>query len=432
MRRPGYFRTKYACDNAQHEHAIKWCKGAAIALTDELPMPRSHIISRLAWPLCACSLDTFGISAPQTSATSSTTGTNASENPPPTGSDGPANSSSGEGPTQDAATNSPSDGDSGTDPTESSPLQPRCGDDPPRGATLAPAIPPYAGSCPPLATGLTPNTLPQVVGMDEYDRTFLIVVPGDLRPDEHLPVVFLWHNLGGSAADFHARTEVQEAVDQLRFLAVIPEARNSDQGVLFGWPFSVLETQNQLNSEFQFFDDMLACVHEQFIVDKDCISAVGLSSGGLFASQLAGGRSDTLASFVSLSGGTGGALVQPWTHPQHRLPAMVLWGGPNDVCVSINFEQTSQDLEQNLEADGHFVLECIHNCNHSTPPFDPPMGATAFATVWDFVLAHPYWLEPGVSPYTTEGLPDTAPSWCAIGVGHAVPPPEVCDKNECS
>jgi predicted esterase len=321
--------------------------------------------------------------------------------------------------------------ESGTDPT-SPPVQARCGDEPPPGATLAPEIPPYEGMCPPILTGYTEgvfNVLTQQSGNNMYERRFLVIVPEDLQPDEKLPVMFMWHWLGGEAKDFYERAEAQAAVNEMRFIAVIPQG--GDQGTQFQWPYTALDSQEALEAEFQFFDDMLACVNEQFNVDKECISSVGVSAGALMTSQLAGGRGDRLASFLSLSGGTGGAFVKPWITPTHKLPGMVLWGGPNDVCIVINFEETSKDLEMHLVEGGHFVVECIHNCNHSTPPFDVPDDMTAFAPLWDFMFAHPYWLKPGESPYNTEGLPPSMPTWCAVGVGNAVPPPEPCDENEC-
>lgn len=309
----------------------------------------------------------------------------------------------------------------------------RCHDAPPDGATLAPDIPAYGGSCPTLEIGYMEgqafNVLPQQLGGDTVERLFLVIAPEDAAPDERLPVIFLWHWLGGEAKDFYERGDVQNAVNQKRFIAVIPEAR---EGLLFKWPFSAIDSDADLQAEFQFFDDMLSCVAEQFSVNKECVSSTGVSAGALFTSQLAGGRGDVLSSFMSLSGGTGGGTIKPWTAPAHKMPAMVLWGGPDDFCIVIDFEQTSKDLEQNLEAGGHFVLECIHNCNHSTPPFPVEPGETAFAPLWDFFLDHPYWLGPGESPYNEFGVPAGMPDWCAIGVGNAVPPPEPCDKNECS
>lgn len=308
----------------------------------------------------------------------------------------------------------------------------RCHDAPPDGATLAPDIAAYGGTCPALEVGYMEgqayNVLPQQLGGGTVERQFLVIAPEDAAPDERLPVIFLWHWLGGDAQDFYDRGDVQNAVNQKRFIAVIPEAR---EGLLFKWPFTVIDSDADLQAEFQFFDDMLSCVAEQFSVNQDCVASTGVSAGALFTSQLAGGRGDVLSSFMSLSGGTGGGTIKPWTAPARKMPAMVLWGGPDDFCIVIDFEQTSKDLEQNLEAGGHFVLECIHNCNHSTPPFPVQPGETAFAPLWDFFLDHPYWLAPGESPYQEFGVPAGMPDWCAIGVGNAVAPVEPCDKNEC-
>jgi len=362
----------------------------------------------------------------------------------PTGSDGSSPSDPTSGGGSQSGTTQESDPSTSTtvDPTSDSsesgdptgdPIEARCGDEPPIGAIVAPEIPAYGGSCPPIITGYAENVwnvLPSQVGNNMYDRRFLVIVPDDLEPDEHLPVMFMWHWLGGDAQDFYERAEAQDAVNRMRFIAIIPQG--GDQGVQFQWPYTALDSDEALEAEFRFFDDMLSCVNEQFNVDKDCVSSVGVSAGALMTSQLAGGRGDRLASFLSLSGGTGGTFVKPWTEPRHKMPGLVLWGGENDTCIVINFQDTSHDLEMHLQEGGHFVVECIHNCNHSTPPFDVSDGMTAFAPLWDFMFAHPYWLEAGESPYNSAGLPPSMPTWCAVGVGNAVPPPEPCDANECS
>src|SRR6185312_3006531 len=93
-----------------------------------------------------------------------------------------------------------------------------------------------------------------------------------------------------------------------------------------------------------------------------------------------------------------------------------------DNCFSVmDFEATSQNLEQNLEDGGHFVVECVHNCGHAVPPFEPPPGLSKFNAMWNFVLDHPFWLTPGQSPYTSAGLPSGMPEWCGVGPGSATP-----------
>jgi hypothetical protein len=91
----------------------------------------------------------------------------------------------------------------------------------------------------------------------------------------------------------------------------------------------------------------------------------------------------------------------------------------------------SHDLEMNLVTGGQFFVECVHNCGHSVPPFDPPMGESKFKPMWQFGLDHPFWLYPGESPYEN-GLPADMPDWCGIGMGGATPRTGMCtDTNQC-
>src|SRR5262249_10824902 len=159
---------------------------------------------------------------------------------------------------------------------------------------------------------------------------------------EVLPVVFLWHWLGGSSQGFYDKGIVGQAIEQQKFIAVIPDKKGD---VLWTWPFAVTHSQARQDEEFQFFDDMLACGSPEFNVNKECVSSVGVSAGALFTDQLASGRGDYLASIESLSGGVSDGIIKPWGNPQHKMPAMVLWGGPMDDCLGVlNFQQASQDL----------------------------------------------------------------------------------------
>lgn len=297
-----------------------------------------------------------------------------------------------------------------------------CRDEPPPGAEVAPPLPTYEGTCPELVPGL--NT----IDSDGNLREFLFITPTDLDPSERLPVVFLWHWLGGDADSFLEQGDVQNAVDQFRFVAVIPEQKGD---LLFRWPFTLIDPEPRVQEEYRFFDDMLACVGEQLNVEPNCVSSAGVSAGALFTSQLASGRGQHLASFMSLSGGTGGAVLRPWGGSEHVMPAMVLWGGDDDFCVAIDFANVSQILEQDLTDDGHFILECIHNCAHSEPPFDVMAGDTSFAPMWSFVTSHPYWLEPGQSPYLDSGVPQDMPQWCGIGMGGATERVGECGPDQC-
>src|SRR5262249_29186588 len=178
---------------------------------------------------------------------------------------------------------------------------------------------------------------------------------------ERVPVAFLWHPLGTHADVYLMRGELRQAVDQQRFIAVMPEDKGD---LLFKFPSNIGDSDARMDEEVQFFDDMYACIAQQYAanVNRDCIIEGGVSTGALWGDQLAARRSNMLSSFISLSGGTGAYGIRPWPGAQRHLPAWVLWGGPTDNCLGLfSFQDLSRNLEQNLTRDGHFFIECIHH-----------------------------------------------------------------------
>ena len=297
----------------------------------------------------------------------------------------------------------------------------------PSGAPLPdlPATP--AGGCPALASGT--NTLPS-------GRSFLLVIPANFRADEHLPVLFMWHWLKGSAQDFLTRGSVQEAADEQRFIAVLPVKEGATVfglGLDTDWPFDITQTDARIAQEVTFFDDMLACVEGQLHPNTSCVSSIGVSAGALWTDQLVQKRSNMLASFVSLSGGVNDTIIKPWNGAPRALPGVVLWGGDGPptmdgnkdllgcIGLGMDFSVASRDLEQGMRAENEFIIECRHNCGHVEPPLDPPPGLTKYGAIWDFTFNHPFWLAPGASPYLSTGLPAGMPAWCAIGAGNSTP-----------
>jgi predicted esterase len=305
----------------------------------------------------------------------------------------------------------------------------KCDEPVPSGAT--PPVSPFspAAGCPVLVPGMNSITT------SGETRQFILVPPTEPIAGELYPVLFAWHWIGGDAQDFLERGQIQAAVDDQRFIGVIPVAKGAE---VFGlldtrWPFDITQSAERMAQEFQFFDDMLACVEEQYAVNEYCVSTVGVSAGALFTAQLAQAKSTRLASFISLSGGVGATIIRPWTGATRALPGLVLWGGDGppamdgskDIlgCLGIgmDFSLASASLEQGLVDGGHFLVECIHNCGHVEPPLEEQPDASKYASIWEFALDHPYWLAAGESPYLASGLPDAMPAWCGIGPGGATP-----------
>ena len=324
---------------------------------------------------------------------------------------------------------SPNTGGSGGAPTTTGsgaggPAGSLCAQEPPAGAAQPAPLPEYTGgTCPELVAG--ENTLTSKGNA----RKFILVLPADLKPEERPPVLFLWHWLGGSAEDFIEQGEIQAAVDQQRFVAVVPRSKGDGQ---FQWPFDTTQSDARMEEEYTFFDDMLSCVGKQYNGNLSCVGSAGVSAGALFTDQLAAHRADRISSFLSLSGGTGG-VIRPWGKPERKLPGLVLWGGPTDNCFGLlSFDTLSKTLEGDLTAEGNFFIECIHNCGHSAPPLDPPAdGSSVYSSLWGFFLDHPFWLKDGESPYKDSGLPANMPEWCAIGQGSATPRQGPCSGGGC-
>ena len=168
----------------------------------------------------------------------------------------------------------------------------------------------------------------------------------------------MWHWLGGDAQDFVDTGFIQEAADLFHFVAIVPESKDD---VLFKWPFTGLATESRVDEEVRFFDDMVDCVSQQFNINESCIATGGVSAGALWTAVLGSRRGVTLSSILSLSGGSRGdslttEALRSWGGSPNKMPAFVLWGGPGDFCIAIDFNEASLALEEELTNDGHFVM----------------------------------------------------------------------------
>jgi predicted esterase len=249
----------------------------------------------------------------------------------------------------------------------------------------------------------------------EAMRGFRLMVPSHYDGSEPLPLVFGWHWLNASSSSFVREAEMESAIDQMNFIAVLPDAVRNDNGdrtFFLTWPFAEVWGYD---AEMLFFDDMLACVTEQFNIDSNRIYGIGVSAGGLWLTTLATSeRSEYFAAIEVLSGGLGdmlGVWRMEYMPQPNKFPAMVLWGGIND-WLALSFHEASQRLSRELQDDNHFVVECTHDAGHGVPPVEPPPGDTKFRFLWRFMFDHPYTVSE--SPYLEDGLPDVFPDWCRI------------------
>ncbi|MEZ4464479.1 MAG: hypothetical protein R3F43_08215 [bacterium] len=292
---------------------------------------------------------------------------------------------------------------------------------PPAGEARSPLppLPDYShGACPALLGGPTADTsVIEGFATGDQVRTFRLMVPSTYDGSRPLPVIFAWHWLNASSASFVREAELESAIEELDFIAVLPDAlrnANGDKAYFLSWPFAEVWG---VDGELRFFDDLLACVGDQLNIDRDRVYGIGVSAGGLWLTSLAmTDRAEHFASIEVLSGGLGdmlGVWRMEYAAQPNKYPALVVWGGPTD-WLALSFHDASMRLRDALVDDGHFVVECTHDAGHGVPPVEPSEEHTKFRFLWRFMFDHPRSLPAGESPYLAAGLPDFFPAWCSI------------------
>ncbi len=252
---------------------------------------------------------------------------------------------------------------------------------------------PRVETCPALITG--ENTFESAGLM----RKVKIFTPADTTAQSaDLPLIFLWHGLGGTADDIEMDAQLNTLINDQKFILAVPSSDEAVEGIEWA------SASYQDSQDLAFFDDMVKCIGEAFPVDQNRIHTTGLSAGGLWTAYLSMTRSEVLASAVGMSSGL--LPGYPMMAPARKIPYLVAWGGVNDIAYDQNFDQLAQTLITNLMANGHFVLTCNHGQEHKWLPEFSPWALK-------FLLDHPKDL--AQEPYTsTESLPEVYPDYCMI------------------
>lgn len=275
-----------------------------------------------------------------------------------------------------------------------------CGEAPPMGAAAPPGPPAYSGGvCPAFVPGY--NTGFTAGGLV---REFALVVPSGVDDTATYPLVFAWYHIAGNAMDFVNEVDAQALADEARAILVIPQ----DSGMFEAkWPDTPLDI-GQSGVDLAMFDDLYACIAQQYAINTNCVSSIGVSAGGLWTTYLATVRGQHLASNLTISGGHPTEIVGPWWPFVSPRPyaALVMWGGPTDM-LGIDFNAASLNLVGELSGAGNFLLRCEHDGGHGVPA---PGDGDPLRTALHFVRNHPFWLA-GESPLDM-GLPDFYPSYC--------------------
>lgn len=179
---------------------------------------------------------------------------------------------------------------------------------------------------------------------------------------QDLPVVFVWHPLGGTARNMVTWLDLENYADDVGAIVVVPNSLDSNP---FEWDF-----WNGGTDDLTMYDDLRTCVSQEFGANLRKVSSTGMSAGALWTTWLSIERGDTLSTILPFSGGT--EPVVEYATPASQFPALINYGGETDQFdgggATVDFTQTTVNFSNELYADGHEVVLCNHNLGHTIPP----------------------------------------------------------------
>lgn len=251
----------------------------------------------------------------------------------------------------------------------------------------APVLPKPQAACPTLA------------GLDGSDVTVLgsAVTIWSGPAGTSGPMVFYWHATTATSAE--AKTGLgpgtAEVVRTGGVIASFTKSTGTGNNTGdFTW----------YTGDFTIADEVLACAHQQRLIDPRRIHSAGYSPGSCQTAAMVFARA-YLASVLCYSGGamTVGALPDP-----SNAPAMIgARGAVGSDVYGIDIATNTILLENDLRSKGAFVIDCDDGGDHQA--VGPRMAGVA-APGWQFFADHPYKVDP--KPYRT--LPATFPGYCRV------------------
>jgi len=259
-------------------------------------------------------------------------------------------------------------------------------------------IPAYSsGACPTFASGSNDITT------SGDPRDFLLFLPAN---PAGAPVIFLWHGLGDSAANFAGGMGASDIAQEYGAIVIVPSM--APGGGMLGpiWSFPSSLGGAPAEQDLTFFDDILGCADGQYDLDNRRVYSAGFSAGAMWTTYLTMNRAGLLASTAIFSGGVNDRLTFPYTSSDYPMPVIMSHGGSTDSFNGIlQFMPMMIDLSEGLAADGHFGVLCTHSNGHT-------ITNEIVLAAFDFLFRNEWGT--GTSPLATDGIPSSYPSTCAV------------------
>jgi predicted esterase len=256
----------------------------------------------------------------------------------------------------------------------------------------------YTGTCPDFTKG---GTVTMTSG--GFKRSMKVSLPPDMTgPDNAL--LFLWHGLGDTAANFSADFDAPGIASAHNAVVITPDVCSASGCTqMFGWDF--LDATG--GADVQLFEDVISCVTQQINVEPRRIYSAGFSAGALWTTWLLINRADFLGSVAIFSGGIDPSQV-PYVTPKWPIPVIGFYGSQSGDQFQgiVFFHDLMQALIGDLRGDKIFTVDCDDELNAHTIP-DGGVDAGV-----EFMFNHKYGDK---SSYEASGkLPKNFPDYCKI------------------
>jgi polyhydroxybutyrate depolymerase len=141
----------------------------------------------------------------------------------------------------------------------------------------------------------TEGTTKHAIESQGVGRSYLVRVPPGYDGRTRLPVVLLFHGIGGDARAALATSRMDELSDQEDVIIVAPQGA----GIIPSWNYRSADDESA--SDVAFAHDVLDRVKDTTCVDPDRVYAAGFSNGSALTLALACENSHDFAAFGAVS-----------------------------------------------------------------------------------------------------------------------------------
>ena len=235
-----------------------------------------------------------------------------------------------------------------------------------------------------------PGTYERVnVTLDGVKRRFRLYVPDFNKKTDRLPLVLLFHGMGGNGEQIAKATKFEELAKEEKFMVCCPDAVEGK------W---AIGKDAHVKKDIRFVQGILQEIDKAFPLNRNRIYAAGMSMGGYFCHHLAQARSKSIAAIAAHSGGLG-TLGATGLKAKRKYPVLLIHGTKDEI-VPVD---RSRKAEEAYKAAKHVVrLIEVEGLGHKWAE-EPD----ATRRIWQFFRLH--WLNGSFKPASRPARADPDP-----------------------